>query len=273
MNSIEPDFLPRKDGQNQQQRLAYINAPAPASDAPGLVWLGGFNSVMTGAKASALSDWAAANGHSMLRFDYSGHGHSDGQHAEGTIGQWLDDAIQILENLPRGPQFLVGSSMGGWITLLLLRGIVRNDPKMARLPEIAGAVLIAPAWDMTEALLWENFPDEIRADILRKGHHDLPSQYDDKPYRITEKLILEGRDHLIGGTRFRPPCPVRILQGVKDPDVPWRHANQLIHMLEGEDVMVMFIPDGDHRLSRPRDIEKLFNTIDELYDDITTTHI
>ena len=266
MSSIEPEFLSRESAETEDQRLAYINAPVSGSEAPGLVWLSGFNSVMTGTKASELSEWAAANSRSMLRFDYSGHGQSDGRPADGTIGQWLDDAIQILKNLPRGPQILVGSSMGGWIALLLLRGIARRDPKMANLPQIAGAVLIAPAWDMTEKLMWENFPDEIRADILREGYHDLPSQYDTAPYRITDKLISEGRNHLIGKSRFKPPCPVRILQGVKDADVPWRHVSKLTDMLVGEDVMLLFIPDGDHRLSRPKDIQKLFDAIDEIYD-------
>ncbi len=264
MISPDPEYLLRTNDQGEQRRLAYINTPALDTKTAGLVWLNGLNSAMTSTKATALADWAAAKRRSLLRFDYSGHGQSDGEFNDGTIGQWLGDTIAVLENIPQGPQILVGSSMGGWIALLVLRAIARKDPVAARLPKIAGVVLIAPAWDMTEELMWNQFSGDQQAEIERNGYFDRPSHYGDAPYRITEKLIKDGRNHLIGGSTFRPPCPVRVLQGILDPDVPWQHANKLTHILEGDNIMVVLVHDGQHRLSRPEDIARLFQIMEEL---------
>ncbi len=246
-------------------RIAYLNTPAEHSEEPGLVWFPGLNSTMTSKKVSALSQWAAQTGRSMLRFEYSGHGYSDGEFADGTIGQWLEESLTILRQVPRGPQILVGSSMGGWLVLLILRAIANGDSSIRDLPPIDGAVLISPAWDMTEELMWNEFPEEARAAIENQGFYDRPSAYEDGAYKISRNLIEEGRDHLIGNDKFKPPCPVRIMHGIDDPDVPWLHVNKLNHMLLGENVMLSLIQEGDHRLSRPQDIEKMLYIINDLY--------
>lgn len=266
MSDPRPAFLEVTGADGAVRRIAYLNEPRDASGRPGLVWLCGFNSVMTSTKVSALADWAAREGRSLLRFDYSGHGASEGEFADGTIGRWLEEAMAVLREVARGPQILVGSSMGGWIALLILRAIAHGDPAAEGLPEIRGAVLIAPAWDMTEELMWKEFPPEARAAIKREGVFMRPSPYGDGPYPITRALIEEGRHHLIRDTPFDPGCPVRILQGLKDPDVPWQHASALNTILTSSDVETLFIPDGEHRLSRPEDIETLLQVVSDLYE-------
>ncbi|MDA7949320.1 MAG: alpha/beta hydrolase [Hyphomicrobiaceae bacterium] len=238
---------------------------APQSEDPGIVWFCGLNSEMTSTKVTALKDWAAQTDRSMLRFDYSGHGNSDGEFSDGTIGQWLNESLTVLRDVASGPQILIGSSMGAWLVLLILRAIARDDPVVADICKIEGAVLIAPAWDMTEELMWNQFSQAARAQLQNNGYFERPSRYGEGPYIISKKLIDEGRNHLIGDDSFKPPCPVRIIHGVKDPDVPWKHANKLTHTLEGENVMLQFIPDGDHRLSRDQDIAKLFSIVEDLY--------
>jgi pimeloyl-ACP methyl ester carboxylesterase len=220
---------------------------------------------MTSTKVSALHEWAAQTNRSMLRFDYSGHGASDGKFADGTIGQWLEESLAILREVAQGPQILVGSSMGGWLVLLILRAIVNRERMVQNLCPIEGAVLIAPAWDMTEELMWNQFSDAIRAEIETRGFYERPSRYSDGPYTITKQLIEEGRTHLIGDDQFAPPCPVRIIHGIDDPDVPWRHANKLTQTLLGENIMLSLLQTGGHRLSRPEDIEKILFTVDDLY--------
>lgn len=259
--SPEPQFLDVGGDGAPSRRIAYLQAPAEGS--PGLVWLCGFNSVMTGAKASAVAEWAAKRRLPMLRFDYSGHGLSDGGLTDGTIGQWLEDSATVLRRAATGPQVLIGSSMGGWLALLILRAIATGAPLAKGLPPIRGAVLIAPAWDMTEELMWKQMSDEVRATIATDGVWMRPSSYGDGAYPITAELIEEGRRHLLSGTSFTPPCPIRILQGLRDPDVPWQHVNRLTRMLGEANINTLFIPDGDHRLSRPEDIEKLIHTVAE----------
>lgn len=258
--SPEPRFLEVGGDGTPVRRIAYMQTPAEGN--PGLVWLCGFNSMMTGNKANAVAAWAAKRRLPMLRFDYSGHGQSEGKLAEGTIGQWLEDSAAVLRKAS-GPQVLIGSSMGGWIALLLLRAIATRAPLAKDFPTIRGAVLIAPAWDMTEELMWKQMSDEVRATIATQGVWMRPSAYGDGPYPITAELIEEGRRHLIADTPFTPPCPVRIIQGLRDPDVPWQHANRLTRMLGEANINTLFIPDGDHRLSRDEDIEKLINLIAE----------
>jgi pimeloyl-ACP methyl ester carboxylesterase len=264
MSEPQPQFLDVDGAKGKRRRIAYLNEPRESSGRPGLVWLCGFNSVMTSTKASALAGWAAREGRSLLRFDYSGHGASEGEFAEGTIGQWLEDAMAVLKQVARGPQILVGSSMGGWIALLILRAVAQGEPAAKGLPEIRGAVLIAPAWDMTEELMWKEFSSEARSAIERDGVFMRPSPYGDGPYPITRALIEDGREHLIRETPFDPGCPVRILQGLEDPDVPWQHVSALNTILISDDIETLFIPDGEHRLSRPEDIEKLLQVISEL---------
>jgi pimeloyl-ACP methyl ester carboxylesterase len=228
---------------------------------PGLFWLGGFNSDMKGTKALALDAWAAEHGRAGVRFDYSGHGESEGKFVDGTIGRWLEDSVAVFEKFCRGPQVVIGSSMGGWMALLLAREIAKR-PRSASL---AGLVLIAPAPDFTEELMWKGFSPEIRREIETKGAWLRPSQYGDgKPYPITRALIEEGRNHLLLDSSIEVGCPVRILQGGQDPDVPWRHAFTLVQRLPADDVVLTMIQDGDHRLSRPQDIARIIAAVAEI---------
>jgi pimeloyl-ACP methyl ester carboxylesterase len=232
-----------------------------AGSAPGLFWLGGFNSDMKGTKALALDAWAAGHGRACVRFDYSGHGESGGRFADGTIGRWLEESLAVFERFCAGPQVVVGSSMGGWIALLLAREVA----KCARSASLAGLVLIAPAPDFTEELMWKGLSPDIRREIETKGVWLRPSQYGDgTPYPITRDLIEEGRNHLLLGGSIEVGCPVRILQGAKDPDVPWQHAFALVHRLPADDVVLTMIQDGDHRLSRPQDIARIIAAVAEI---------
>ena len=229
---------------------------------PGLVWLGGFSSDMKGTKAQALNDWAALHGRTLVRFDYSGHGESSGDFNAGTIGLWLEETVAVFSTHCHGPQIVVGSSMGGWLALLLIRELVRCNATAGTAP-IAGLVLIAPAVDFTEELIWKRCPPSVRHDLETKGAWFKPSQYGEAPLRISRRLIEEGRNHLLFGGLIEAGCPVRILQGVKDPDVPWQHAFDLVARLAQDDVVLTLVKDGDHRLSRPEDIERMLRVVAE----------
>jgi len=231
-----------------------------AGGPPGLLWLGGFKSDMKGVKAQALDAWAGEKGRAIIRFDYSGHGESGGAFADGTIGRWLEECVAVFEACCSGPQIVIGSSMGGWLALLLTRALGRRAVARAT---VAGLVLIAPAVDFTEELMWKRFPPDIRRAIEETGGWSRPSAYGDEPYLITRTLIEEGRSHLLLGGMIEPGCPVRILQGVKDPDVPWQHAVALVSRLARDDVVLTLVKDGDHRLSRPEDIERLIAAVAE----------
>jgi pimeloyl-ACP methyl ester carboxylesterase len=228
---------------------------------PGLFWLSGFRSDMRGTKAVALAQWAQEVGRACVRFDYSGHGESGGSFATGTIGRWLTEALAVFERCCRGPQIVIGSSMGGWLALLLVRALrARHEAASA---SVAGLVLIAPAVDFTEELMWKRFTPEIKRELDDKGVWSRPSAYSSEPYPITRRLIEEGRSHLLLGGMIETGCPVRILQGVEDPDVPWRHAVELVSRLASDDVVLTLVKDGDHRLSRPDDIERLIRAVAE----------
>ncbi len=255
------------------RRLAVRARPGTA---PGLFWLGGFNSDMKGTKAEALARWAAEQGHGCVRFDYSGHGESGGEFTDGTIGRWLEESLAVFEASCQGPQIVVGSSMGGWIALLLARELkaraeasrpaVSTQPDMPQQsarPSIAGLVLIAPAVDFTELLMWRKFPRSVQRELEQKGVWERPSAYSDHPYLITRNLIEEGRRHLLLDHMIEPGCPVRILQGVKDPDVPWTHATELVSRIARDDVVLTLVKDGDHRLSRPEDLERMTAAVSE----------
>ena len=253
----DPVFI--EVGKNDAARRIAVRKRAGSG--VGLFWLGGFNSDMKGTKAVALDGWAAEHGRSCVRFDYSGHGESGGKFADGTIGRWLEDSVAVFERFCEGPQVVIGSSMGGWIALLLAREVARR----AGPASIAGLVLIAPAPDFTEELMWKNFSPEIRQEIETKGFWLRPSEYGDgTPYPITRALIEDGRNHLLLGKSIDVGCPVRILQGAQDPDVPWRHAFALAHRLPAEDVVLTMIQDGDHRLSRPQDIARILAAVAEM---------
>jgi pimeloyl-ACP methyl ester carboxylesterase len=252
----EPAFIDVGEGAAHRRIAVRARGGRP----PGLLWLGGFNSDMRGTKALALDEWAREYGRACVRFDYSGHGESGGKFADGTIGRWLDEGVAVFAQFCAGPQVVIGSSMGGWMALLLAREIARRGITNASL---AGLVLIAPAPDFTEALMWKGFPPEVREAIMTKGVWHRPSQYGD-PYPITRALIEEGRNHLLLGSAIEVGCPVRILQGAQDPDVPWRHAFALAERLPAEDVVLTMIQDGDHRLSRPQDIARIMAAVAEI---------
>jgi pimeloyl-ACP methyl ester carboxylesterase len=229
--------------------------------APGLFWLGGFKSDMQGTKAQALDAWAQQHGRALTRFDYSGHGESGGSFTDGTIGRWLEESLAAFDACCNGPQVVIGSSMGGWLALLLVRELARRvSPSAAR---IAALVLIAPAVDFTEALMWKRFSPEIQRQIEENGAWERPSRYGEEPYPITRGLIEEARRHLLLDGMIETGCPVRILQGVQDPDVPWQHAVDLTARLAQDDVVLTLVKDGDHRLSRPEDVERMLAAVAE----------
>jgi pimeloyl-ACP methyl ester carboxylesterase len=214
---------------------------------------------MQGTKAVALDCWAGEHGRSCIRFDYSGHGESGGEFTDGTIGRWLEESAAVFERFAKGPQVLIGSSMGGWLALLLARELKGRQTAGS----IAGLVLIAPAVDFTEELMWNKFSADVKRQIEIEGSWQRPSQYSEAPYPITRGLIEEGRKHLLLGGLIETGCPVRILQGVQDPDVPWQHAVDLSSRLARDDVVLTLVKDGDHRLSRPEDIERLIAAVAE----------
>ncbi|MFG1291789.1 alpha/beta hydrolase [Xanthobacter versatilis] len=230
-----------------------------AGAAPGLFWLGGFKSDMTGTKAEHLARWAAGHGRANVRFDYSGHGISGGAFEEGTISRWLEEAVAVFDRKTQGDQVVIGSSMGGWIALLLARLLAKRGET-----RLKGLVLVAPAADFTEDLMRARFSPEVWAQIETTGRFERPSAYGDGPYVITRALIEDGRRHLLLGAPFAVGCPVRILQGAQDEDVPWQHALRLVSCLAEDDVVFSLIKDGDHRLSRPEDLERLTDAVAEL---------
>lgn len=240
--------LQRPDGDT----IAYAKTEGRA---PTVVFLGGFRSDMTGTKAVALEAWAREAGRAFLRFDYLGHGQSSGRFEDGTIGRWLDDSLVTVDRLTTGKLVLVGSSMGGWLSLLVAR---------ARAERLAGLVLIAAAPDFTERMLLKGLSPEDRVALERDGRLERPSQYSPEPSVFTWKLIEEGRNHLLLDKKLSLPCPVRLLHGQSDPDVPWEYSLQLAAHLEAPEVITTFIKGGDHRLSTPADIARLIAIVEEL---------
>jgi pimeloyl-ACP methyl ester carboxylesterase len=216
-----------------------------------VVFLPGFRSDMTGDKATALAAFCAGRGQAMLRFDYSGHGASGGRFEDGTIGRWTDDALAAIDRLTTGQVVLVGSSMGGWIALLAA---------LARADRVAALLGIAAAPDFTEALMWEAMTFDERATLMREGVLRVPSQYGE-PYPITRALIEDGRTRLLLNGPIALDCPVRLLHGQCDPDVPWEMTLRIAERITGEDVQVALVKDGDHRLSRPQDLALLCRTL------------
>lgn len=222
---------------------------------PGLFWLGGFRSDMEGSKAQALDALGAERGLAVTRFDYSGHGRSGGEFLEGTISRWLEEALAVFATT-KGPQIVIGSSMGGWLAMLLNKALRERGED-----RVKAIVLIAPAVDMTRDLMRDHFTAAELADLSEKGRVEQPSDYSDEPYVLTRDLIEDGENHLLFSGPIRTHCPVAILQGGKDNDVPAAHALKLVSHLISDPVTFTLIPDGDHRLSRDSDIEKLKETI------------
>ena len=243
----EPNFLAREDG----TRIAYHHTPGGA---PGVIFCGGFMSDMTGTKALALEEACQKSSRSYTRFDYRGHGQSGAAFESGSIGLWAGDAQAVLDKVTQGPQIIVGSSMGGWIMLLLAR---------ARPARIAGLIGIAPAPDFV-LRMWDQFSDEIKATLKRDGVYYAPSEYSEEPYAITLQLIEDGRQHLVLQEPLSVDYPVRILHGMADPDVPWRQSLTIVERLQGDDIVVTFSKNGDHRLSKPDDIARLIGAVETL---------
>jgi pimeloyl-ACP methyl ester carboxylesterase len=226
---------------------------------PGVVFLGGFRSDMTGTKAQALEAHCRAANRAFVRFDYFGHGSSSGDFADGTIGRWVEDAICVLDEITDGPQILIGSSMGGWI--MLLTALARPD-------RVAAMIGIAAAPDFTETLMWRNYPEEVRETLRRDGVYFQPTPYEEGPYAITMKLIEEGREHLLLTRPINIGCPVHLIQGMRDDAVPWRHALAITENLASDRVTLTLVKDGDHRLSRDEDLARLIRTVDTVCADI-----
>jgi len=228
-----------------------------AGRAPGLFWLSGFRSDMTGSKANAVDALGESHGLAVTRFDYSGHGQSGGDFDQGTISRWLEEAEMVFATTS-GPQIVVGSSMGGWLALLLNRALrTKGDDR------IHGLVLIAPATDMTELML-DQMPKKYRKLLDKQGYVDTPSEYSAEPYRITKTLIEDGNRHLLFGRAIETGCPVIILQGARDKDVPRDHSARLVQHILSDPVVFTVVPDGDHRLSRPEDLALLDRSIEQL---------
>ena len=260
MSASEPQFLEVSAG-GAPRRIAYLSE-APAAAPVSLLWLSGYRSDMASTKATAVADFAREKGFGCTRFDYSGHGISSGRFEGGTIGQWLAEADAVFQKVTRGPQIVIGSSMGGWIALLLLRRLLRDAPAEAK--RMAGVVLIAPAWDMTEELMWKKFDAAAKRDLAATGVFLQPSEYGE-PYAITRALIEEGRGHLLARQPFDPGRPVVILQGAQDAAVPIAHTRELVGFLQGGWAELHEIPDGEHRLSRLQDLALLFGLIERLH--------
>ncbi len=244
------------DGVEESGRLARADGVELAwrrlsGRGPTIVFLPGFRSDMAGSKAQYLAEFAAGRGQAMLRLDYSGHGASGGRFEDGTIGLWTADARQAIDQLTEGPLLLVGSSMGGWIGLNLALGLPDR---------VAGFIGIAAAPDFTETLIWDPMPAPARAALLAAGVIHTPSEYGE-PLAITRALIEDGRQHLRLGAAIPLRCPIRLLQGQKDADVPWLTALTLAERVESENVEVILIKDGDHRLSRNSDLALLEDVV------------
>lgn len=239
-------------------RLAYRRSAGQPGKA-GVVWMGGFHSDMLGEKATSLHESCRAAGRAFVRFDYLGHGESGGRFEDGTIGRWRWDALAVLDKLTEGPVVVVGSSMGGWMALLAV---------LARPERVKALVLLAPAPDFTDALMWASFDDSQKRHIMEQGFWTRPSPYDPAGYPITKMLIEEGREWNVLGGEIGIDVPVRILQGGLDTDVPWTHSLDLADKLKSKDVVWSLIKDGDHRLSRPQDIARMIATVLDAADQI-----
>ena len=248
------------------QKIAYMQeGPADSQNGPtGLFWLGGFMSDMEGSKAQVLANLAASENRPCLRFDYSGHGASGGKFEDGTISNWLDEAIEAFQNLTSGPRVIVGSSMGGWLALLLYRHFAKTSPEISQ--RIAGIILIAPAGDMTADLMWDKYSEEIRAQIMETGRYLEPSDYGDEPYTVARPLIEDGHKHLVLKDGLDIHCPVRILQGEDDVDVPWQHGLKVYRALRGENIAFSLVKGADHRMSSDRDLATLRQTCRVLFE-------
>lgn len=256
MNSTQstPAFRTLSVGTLGDERaIAVLHRPAADGGRTQLVWLGGYRSDMTGTKAVETDRLAAELGLACLRFDYSGHGQSGGSFRDGTISRWVEESLAVIDAYPAERLILIGSSMGGWIALRVLQEIRRRGAG----PSIAGMVLIAPAPDFTSELIEPALKDDERQQLAERGYFEEKSEYSPEPNIFTQTLLDDGRLNRVMTGMIETRCPVHILQGMRDEDVPYRHAMKLVEFLPADDVVLTLIRDGDHRLSRPQDIERL----------------
>ncbi|TAU86168.1 alpha/beta hydrolase [Rhizobium leguminosarum] len=261
LSNAQPQFLTVGEGEAARE-IAMLVRPAQAgTGAPALVWLSGYRSDMSGTKAVELDGLAAELGLACIRLDYSGHGLSGGSFGDGTISRWLEEALAVIRHVAPDRIILVGSSMGGWIALRLAQELARQGgPKLAG-PKLAGMVLIAPAPDFTSELIEPNLKAKERKSLAERGYFEERSQYSPEPNIYTRALIEDGRENRVLDGIIETGCPVHILQGMKDADVPHAHAMKLVEHLPADDVVLTFIRDGDHRLSRPGDIALLLSAV------------
>ena len=257
MIPTEPQFFDIGAGA-ARRHIAWLRQPGGA---PGAIGLPGLKSDMISTKATALAQWSHDKGRSLLRFDYSGHGRSGGRFEDATYSDWLDEADHAFTTLTQGPQILVGSSTGGALALSLLRRLIaRNAAEAGR---VKALLLVAPAWDLTEELMWKAFPEEARRTIMDEGLWLRPSQYGE-PYPITRRFIEDGRNHLFAAEPWNPGRPVHVIHGRLDPDVPYEHSLRLMRTLTGDWMTLTEVPDGEHRLSRPQDLALMFEALERL---------
>ena len=254
---MELNFLEVGVG-NQERKIAVRARPGTS---PGLVWLGGYRSDMLGTKAEALDTWAAETGHACCRHDYSGHGESGGDFVDGTISRWLEESLAVFDRFcAEGSHVLVGSSMGGWVALRMVQELARRDESR----RLKALLLLAPAPDFTHELMKPLLTDGQKNDLETKGYMEEPSEYSDEPNIFTRALFEDGDQNRVMTGTIKTGCPVHILQGMKDPDVPYQHAMKLVTFLPDEQVSMTLIKDGDHRLSREQDIALLVRTVESL---------
>ncbi|MGQ0673946.1 MAG: alpha/beta hydrolase [Hyphomicrobium sp.] len=256
MTAPEPQFLDVVQA-SERRRIAYRHRASLAPGLAGVMWFIGLKSDMDSTKAVVVDAWCEAQGRGCTRFDYSGHGLSEGSFETATVSDWIDEAHAIFAKVTQGPQIFVGSSTGAHVALVLLRRLLRSDPAAARVRRL---VLIAPAWDVTE-LIWRELPEAAKAEIVSQGQWVRPSPYDPRGYVITRRFIEDGRRNLIAADGFDPGRRIDVLQGLLDTDVPPAHVRALAGHLSGGHVHLTEVPDGDHRLSRPEDIELLLRLI------------
>ena len=254
-DSPVPSILTRPDG----TAIAYHHHEGKAAG-PGVVFMSGFMSDMNGSKAVALDSWCQQQDRNFLRFDYRGHGQSSGDFKDGTIGLWAEDTVFAIESLTEGPQILVGSSMGGWIMLLAALKLKQR---------VAGLLGLAAAPDFTEDQIHNEMDDDTRRILERDGFITVPTDYDDEPYIITRNLIEDGRSNRLLNDPIGLTMPVRLIQGLKDDDVPWKTALKIQEQLVSDDVEVTLVKDGDHRLSEPEDLDRLTRTLDLLISQVS----
>ncbi len=260
VDRITPRYL-AVEGGSSTRRIAYQRRAArTGSPRPGIVWLGGIKSYMNGVKASHLDRYAAKTGRAFLRFDFSGHGLSEGSLEAGTIGMWLEESLAAIRALTKGPQILVGASMGGWLALLAARAMHESGEG----ERLKGLVLLAPAVDFTEVLIYEKMPPSARAELLENGVWFRPSAHLSERHAITRLLIEEGRNHLLFGSDFHVHAPVHILQGMQDESVPWSHAMTLAEKITPDPVSLTLVKNGDHHLAREEDLASFTAAIEAM---------